>query len=88
MYLDYEGPISGDRGSVSRWDRGFYQLVTEGADLWRARLRGERLVLDALFERDGHQRWSVSFLPSPAVEAEAGGDDDAPSPTVSPPGSG
>ena len=21
-YLDYEGPISGGRGSVTRWDRG------------------------------------------------------------------
>src|ERR1019366_9850463 len=22
MYLDYEGPISGDRGTVKRWDAG------------------------------------------------------------------
>ena len=25
-YLDYEGPISGDRGSVVRWDRGEYAV--------------------------------------------------------------
>ena len=25
-YLDYEGPISGDRGSVTRWDRGTYDV--------------------------------------------------------------
>jgi hypothetical protein len=24
LYLDYEGPISGDRGAVSAWDRGVY----------------------------------------------------------------
>src|SRR5262249_39383059 len=24
MYLDYEGPVSGNRGRVSRWDSGVY----------------------------------------------------------------
>src|SRR4051794_31329065 len=24
MYLDYEGPVSGDRGTVKRWDAGTY----------------------------------------------------------------
>ena len=24
LYLDYEGPVSGDRGRVSRWDAGRY----------------------------------------------------------------
>ena len=27
-YLDYEGPISGDRGSVSRVDRGEFVLIS------------------------------------------------------------
>lgn len=27
VYLDYEGPISGDRGAVRRVDRGDYQVV-------------------------------------------------------------
>src|SRR5437764_12400592 len=25
MYLDYEGPVSGDRGSVKRWAAGVFQ---------------------------------------------------------------
>ncbi len=25
LYLDYEGPISGERGVVSAWDRGVYR---------------------------------------------------------------
>jgi DNA polymerase ligase (LigD)-like protein len=29
MYLDYEGPISGDRGSVTRWDAGSYEMIEE-----------------------------------------------------------
>jgi hypothetical protein len=26
-YLDYEGPLSGERGEVSRWDSGTYAIV-------------------------------------------------------------
>ena len=26
-YLDYEGPVSGNRGSVHRWDHGVYDLL-------------------------------------------------------------
>ena len=29
MYLDYEGPISGGRGTVTRWDQGTYSV-----ELW------------------------------------------------------
>lgn len=42
-YLDYEGPVSGDRGSVSRIDRGYYErLEFEDAKV-RVRLQGDRL---------------------------------------------
>ena len=30
-YLEYEGPISGGRGTVSRWDHGTYQIESESA---------------------------------------------------------
>ncbi|MEX0718693.1 MAG: DNA polymerase ligase N-terminal domain-containing protein [Planctomycetaceae bacterium] len=29
LYLDYEGPIGGDRGSVTRWDAGTYDIRAE-----------------------------------------------------------
>ena len=29
LYLDYEGPIAGDRGSVTAWDRGNYRCLRE-----------------------------------------------------------
>jgi hypothetical protein len=29
-YLDYEGEISGNRGSVSRWDEGTFEAVVAG----------------------------------------------------------
>ena len=40
VYLDYEGPISGNRGTVKRWDWGEYQ-IEEGTD--RIRLAGVKV---------------------------------------------
>lgn len=45
-YLDYEGPLSGDRGEVSCWDRGTYEVVTSSDDeltinLFEGRLAGQ-----------------------------------------------
>jgi len=48
MYLDYEGPISGDRGSVVRWDAGSYLLIVEesrGPDE-KSRARSKRDAID------------------------------------------
>ena len=27
-YLDYEGPVSGNRGKVTRWDGGSYEIIS------------------------------------------------------------
>jgi len=43
-YLDYEGPISGDRGTVSRVDEGIYVPIEWMADRVRALLQGRQLV--------------------------------------------
>lgn len=42
-YLDYEGPVSGGRGSVKRWDAGTYEVVAESEDELRIALHGTRL---------------------------------------------
>jgi hypothetical protein len=42
LYLDYEGPVSGDRGTVTRWDRGSFQLVSSSDDEVVAELVGEK----------------------------------------------
>jgi hypothetical protein len=41
-YLDYEGPVSGDRGTVTRVDQGEYEVLSETDDAINVRLRGER----------------------------------------------
>lgn len=41
IYLDYEGPISGDRGSVTRWDSGEYHVTPTGIQFFGTKLRGQ-----------------------------------------------
>ncbi len=43
IYLDYEGPISGGRGIVSRWDSGTYRVERWTDDRILLDLFGERL---------------------------------------------
>lgn len=41
-YLEYEGPVSGNRGRVDRWDAGVYEWIDPGEP--RFTLAGGRLV--------------------------------------------
>lgn len=72
-YLDYEGPVSGDRGSVSRVDEGSYEVIEETSRVLTIQLTGQRLrgfvaivCLDA-----ATQRFSFSF--ADGSSATAGG---------------
>lgn len=42
-YLEYEGPISGERGQVTRVDAGSFETLAESIHHWRVELCGERL---------------------------------------------
>lgn len=62
IYLDYEGPISGNRGCVRRWEWGTFSWVAESRetaaltfDLVGQRLKG----MGRLVERAG--RWQFSL---------------------------
>jgi hypothetical protein len=63
-YLEYEGPVSGDRGDVARWDAGRYELIGQTESVWRARLEGTRFTGEARLDRLDDHRWSVSFTES------------------------
>jgi hypothetical protein len=57
-YLDYEGPVSQDRGHVARWDQGDYQIELERDDLLQMVFHGQRLRGRAKLWRDPlSQRW-------------------------------
>jgi hypothetical protein len=42
-YLDYEGPVSNQRGQVQRIDRGEYETLNESTERLEVLLRGELL---------------------------------------------
>jgi DNA polymerase Ligase (LigD) len=50
-YLDYQGEVSGGRGSVRRLDGGSYEVGSWAEDLVRVRLRGDQLVGEAELRR-------------------------------------
>ncbi len=57
-YLDYEGPIRGDRGMVRRWDWGVYEIMETGSDgRLRVRLLGEKVRGVGVWE-PGEASWA------------------------------
>jgi hypothetical protein len=43
MYLDYEGPVGGDRGTVHCWDAGTFEWLADRENEIEVRLSGRRL---------------------------------------------
>ncbi|QEL14905.1 DNA polymerase ligase N-terminal domain-containing protein [Limnoglobus roseus] len=67
LYLDYEGPLSGDRGSVMRWDWGEFE--------WRepteVTVHGQKLV-GTIRLHHGATGWVCEVLAVLAVSASGG----------------
>ncbi len=63
MYLDYEGPVSGDRGTVTRWDHGSYQIVRQEETQWVVDFRGEKLTGRVTLGQlaDDPQQWRLTI---------------------------
>ena len=61
-YLDYEGPISGDRGRVRRWDAGECRVVSQSSERWVVEFVGSQLAGVATLESDANrQNWTFSW---------------------------
>jgi hypothetical protein len=58
VYLDYEGPVSGDRGRVVRWDAGTFDWDVDANDELRVRLAGARVAGPVIMRRSADGRWS------------------------------
>jgi hypothetical protein len=50
IYLDYEGPLTGDRGRVTRWDAGEFEWVEADPRRLIADMRGHRICGRAVVE--------------------------------------
>ena len=63
VYLTYEGPVSGDRGHVTQWDRGDYSVVDDHGDRLAIHLMGDRLQceLTIALDREDSTRWHFVF---------------------------
>lgn len=65
VYLDYEGPISGGRGTVVRWDWGTFEPLQWDAEMAVIALSGTRLIGEVRLQRlaDRPGEWSFVFTP-------------------------
>lgn len=52
LYLDYEGPVSGGRGNVTRWDSGTCDWLGEDAEQVEIELRGGKVCGRANLRRE------------------------------------
>jgi hypothetical protein len=65
MYLDYEGPVSGGRGTVRRWDQGSYAVEFWSAEEIIVGLVGTKLAGRVELRRTAgfHERWRFRWQP-------------------------
>jgi hypothetical protein len=60
IYLDYEGPVSGNRGTVQRWAHGEYVWREQGERRLVADVTGPRLTGRLVLEASG-EAWRVTL---------------------------
>ena len=62
-YLDYEGPISRNRGTVTRCDEGTYSMVSQTKERLEIQLAGNQLQSRVVLEPDtSHKdRWMLGI---------------------------
>ena len=65
-YLDYEGPVSGNRGAVSRWDAGTFQWERNASREIVIRLEGKQVSGQAALTRVDETSPSWRFVLRPA----------------------
>jgi hypothetical protein len=70
-YLDYEGPVSNNRGDVTRWDEGSYELTTAEALQLVVELHGRRLqgTLQILRHLPQEEKWQLHWNAKPTGES-------------------
>ena len=62
-YLNYEGPVSGNRGFVTRWDAGLVESMQEDSGEVRVELTGEKLGGELRLQRRATGEWICRYWP-------------------------
>lgn len=58
-YLEYEGPVSGDRGEVRRVDEGTFDWIEQGESQVRVLLRGRSQTATLELRREAGDQWTA-----------------------------
>lgn len=61
FYLDYEGPVSGGRGHVKRWDYGTFLIRNKRPEEWQVELQGQKIQGICLLKQADGQNWQAIF---------------------------
>jgi len=69
LYLDYEGPVGGGRGSVTRWDGGTFDWLECTPDRAEVRLAGGRVRGLLRLERRDGSAWECRLTAGPPAGA-------------------
>jgi DNA polymerase ligase (LigD)-like protein len=59
-YLEYEGPVSGERGTVRRVDAGTFETLVEAHDRWEVALSGNVLRGKIALRRGQGDQWTLT----------------------------
>jgi hypothetical protein len=65
LYLDYEGPVGGGRGAVTRWDGGTFEWEVRDPGFMAVRLYGTRLRGVFRLMLLDNEMWSGEFWANP-----------------------
>jgi hypothetical protein len=60
-YLEYEGPVSGERGRVSRIDAGTFETIEASGERWHIKLRGQRIYGQVTLAKGDADDWTLSW---------------------------
>jgi hypothetical protein len=63
-YLTYEGAVSGNRGTVTRWDDGDYETLADDATAFVAEVHGRRLCGEIRITAEPNARLSYRLAGS------------------------
>lgn len=66
LYLDYEGPLTGNRGWVQRWDDGTYEGHLAAAPL-RLKVQGKRLRGMLFLQPQDEVLWHLEYRPEEEI---------------------
>lgn len=61
LYLDFEGPLTGNRGAVTRWEAGTFACEKEEEDCLHVRIQGKHLRGLACLQHVSGMDWTLTW---------------------------